>query len=92
MPWLRLMAFAILLGVSHQSVAQTFSTDDNRGYCRQLTDLYRRFVLPPAGWGSDLEANFALDACAKGNPEGIPVLEKKLRENRITVPGREFKP
>lgn len=87
-----LWTFAILLGVSHQVVAQTFSGDDNRAYCRQLVDLYRRFVLPPAGWGADLEATFALDACGKGDPEGIPVLEKKLRENRISVPGREFKP
>lgn len=97
MMWLRLMRpsllkFAILLGVSEPLAAQNFSADDTVAYCRQLSDLYRRFVLPPAGWGSDLDATYALEACRKGNPEGIPVLEKKLRENRVAVPGREFKP
>jgi hypothetical protein len=89
---LSLWALAILLCVSHQAAAQTGAVDDSVSYCRQLADLYRRFVLPPAGWGADLEATFALEACRKGNPEGIPILEKKLRESRISLPGREFKP
>lgn len=97
MMWLRLMRppllkFAILLGVSDPVAAQNFSADDTTAYCRQLADLYRRFVLPPAGWGTDLDATYALEACRKGNPEGIPVLEKKLRENRVSIPGKEFKP
>jgi hypothetical protein len=97
MMWLRLMRppllkLAILLGVSEPVAAQNFAVDDTTAYCRQLSDLYRRFVLPPAGWGADLDATYALEACRKGNPEGIPVLEKKLRENRGSLPGREFKP
>jgi hypothetical protein len=98
MMWLRLMrpclpGVAALLGASHPVLAQTsFSSDDTSAYCRQLTDLYRRFVAPPAGWSTDLEASLALEACRKGNPEGIPVLEKKLRESQVSVPGREFKP
>ena len=98
MIWLRLMrpsvlGLGVLLAASHPVVAQTsFAPDDATAYCRQLADLYRRFVLPPAGWGADLEATFALEACRKGNPEGIPVLEKKLRDNRVSIPGKEFKP
>jgi hypothetical protein len=98
MSWLGLMRpsllwVAVLLGASHPVVAQTPSApDDTTAYCRQLADLYRRFVLPPAGWGADLEATYALEACRKGNPDGIPVLEKKLRDNRVTIPGKEFKP
>jgi len=98
MSWLGLMRpsllwVAILLGASPPVVAQTPPTpDDTTAYCRQLADLYRRFVLPPAGWGADLEATYALEACRKGNPEGIPVLEKKLRDNRVSIPGKEFKP
>src|SRR5215468_6167434 len=95
--WRRLMRhplwmFAILFDVSHQVAAQTAPLDDNQAYCRQLADLYRKFVLPPAGWGADLEATFALEACRKGNPDGIPILEKKLRDNRVSIPGKEFKP
>ena len=97
MMWLRRMRpsvlmFAILLGVSEPVAAQNFSPDDTTAYCRQLADLYRRFVLPPAGWGADLDATYALEACRQGNPEGIPVLEKKLRANGVSIPGREFKP
>ena len=97
MMWLRRMrrsvlTLAILLGMSDPVAAQSFSADGTTAYCRQLADLYRRFVLPPAGWGADLDATYALEACRKGNPEGIPVLEKKLRENRVSIPGREFKP
>lgn len=87
-----LLKLAIVIGLSAPAAAQTFSADDTTAYCRQLADLYRRFVLPPAGWGADLEATFALEACRKGEPGGIPVLEKKLRENRVTIPGKEFKP
>lgn len=89
---LSLWTAATLLCVSHPVVAQTAAIDDSVSYCRQLADLYRRFVLPPAGWGADLEATFALESCRKGNPEGIPILEKKLRESRVSLPGREFKP
>jgi len=65
----------------------------DKAYCAQLVDLYRRYVQNSPGRGFDVEASRALDDCRKGNPEGIPVLEKKLRENRITPPGGgEFKP
>jgi len=98
MTWLRLLRLsllgvAVLLGASHPVVAQTsVAPDDTTAYSRELADLYRRFVLPPAGWGADLEATFALEACRKGNPDGIPILEKKLRDNRVSIPGKEFKP
>jgi hypothetical protein len=66
---------------------------DDKAYCAQLVDLYRRYVQNSPGRGFDVEASRALDDCRKGNPEGIPVLEKKLRENKITPPGGgEFKP
>jgi hypothetical protein len=98
MNWLRLLRLSLLgvavfFGASHPVVAQTpVVADDTTAYCRELADLYRRFVLPPAGWGADLEATFALEACRKGNPDGIPILEKKLRDNRVSLPGKEFKP
>jgi hypothetical protein len=66
---------------------------DTKTYCTQLVDLYRRYVQNSPGRGFDVEASLALDQCRKGDPEGIPVLEKKLRENKITPPGGgEFKP
>lgn len=70
----------------------TLAQSDDRTYCRQLVDLYRRYVQNSPGRRSDVEATLALEACRKGDPEGIPVLERKLRENNITVQGGEFKP
>ncbi len=70
----------------------TLAQSDDKTYCRQLADLYRRYVQNSPGRRSDVEATLALEACRKGDPEGIPVLEKKLRENNISVPGGEFKP
>jgi hypothetical protein len=84
---LLLLASAVL-ALPGAALAQS----DDKAYCAQLADLYRRYVQNAPGRRSDVEATLALEACRKGNPEGIPVLEKKLRENNITVPGGEFKP
>ncbi len=67
---------------------------NDKAYCAQLTDLYRRYVQNAPGRGFDVEASVALEDCRKGNAAAsIPVLEKKLRENLITPPGGgEFKP
>jgi hypothetical protein len=84
-----LLSTAVLLPLATAARAQA----DDKAYCAQLVDLYRRYVQNSPGRGFDVEASLALDECRKGNPEGIPVLEKKLRENKITPPGGgEFKP
>lgn len=80
---------AALVSLSGSASAQS---DQEKAYCRQLVDLYRRYVQSGPGRRFDVEATLALEACRKGDPEGIPVLEKKLRENHIAVPGGEFKP
>lgn len=64
-------------------------------YCKQLVDLYRRYVQNSPGRQFDVEAIKALEDCRKGThtAEAIPVLEKKLRASRITPPhDGEFKP
>jgi len=67
---------------------------DGKAYCAQLSDLYRRYVQNATGRRVDVEALQALDNCSKGNAEAaIPVLEKRLRDAKITPPGGgEFKP
>ena len=55
--------------------------------------LYRRYVQNATGRRVDVEALQALDDCSRGKPAtAIPVLEKRLRDAKITVPGGEFKP
>jgi hypothetical protein len=67
-------------------------------YCQSLVNLYTTYAGtvggslggntrggPPA----DLDAKVAIAQCQEGNPEpAIPVLEQKLRDNRIVVPPR----
>ena len=66
---------------------------DGKAYCAQLSELFRRYVQN-ASRRVDVEALAALEDCANGNAAaGIPVLEKRLRDAKITPPGGgEFKP
>lgn len=88
-PCLLIITALISIAFSDSALSQS---DQDKAYCRQLVELYRRHVQSAPGRRYDVEATLALEACRKGDPEGIPVLEKKLRENRIAVPGGEFKP
>jgi hypothetical protein len=80
---------AVVLALLGEAHAQ-----DNRSYCTQLSELYRKYVQNAPGRGFDVEATVALEDCRKGNEaRAIPVLEKKLRDNHISPPGGgEFKP
>ena len=64
---------------------------DDTAYCAQLSALYRRY-LGNTGEGRtfpDVAAGTAMDQCERGNTAaGIPVLEKKLRDARFTLPKR----
>jgi hypothetical protein len=64
---------------------------DDMAYCAELSNLYRRY-LGNTGEGRqfpDVSAGVAMDECQKGNTAaGIPVLEKKLRDARFTLPKR----
>ena len=76
----------------------TAATPADAAYCQSLVNLYTTYAGnvggslggntrggPPA----DLDAKVAIAQCQEGNPEpAIPVLEQKLRDNRIDVPPR----
>lgn len=81
-----LLAVGFCLSLMTEARAQA----DDMAYCAQLSDLYRRF-LGNIGERSfpDVQASVAMDQCARGNTAaGIPVLEKKLRDARFTLPKR----
>ena len=66
---------------------------DGKAYCAQLSELYRRYVQNATGRRVDVEALQALDNCSRNPETAIPVLEKRLRDAKITPPGGgEFKP
>jgi hypothetical protein len=65
---------------------------DDASYCAALGDLAWRYIAAGAIDGAskpDLEAKAAIADCDKGNlAAGIAVLERKLRDNGITLPKR----
>lgn len=67
---------------------------DDKAYCAQLSEIYRKYVQNATGRRVDVEALQALDDCSRGKAaSAIPVLEKRLRDAKITPPGGgEFKP
>ena len=85
------MVFKLLcLGLCLILTAEARAQANDMAYCADLSNLYRRYlgnvgerVIP------DATAAVAMDECQKGNTAaGIPVLEKKLRDARFTLPKR----
>ena len=61
-------------------------------YCERLYDMHDRYVVRLKPGGSPIRdgmADLAVDRCRNGRfGEGIPVLEAKLQQARIPLPGR----
>jgi hypothetical protein len=76
----------------------TAARPGDAAYCQSLVNLYTDYAGnvggslggdtrggPPA----DLDASVAIAQCQDGNPgPAIPVLEEKLRDNRVALPPR----
>ena len=66
----------------------------DRKYCAALSDLYVRYVgtsefSPSSMDRTDLEGRLALSKCQAGDTAtGIPILERKLRNARVSLPAR----
>jgi hypothetical protein len=84
--------FLVLVALTSAPLAR--AQGDDKAYCTQLSELYRRYVQNATGRRVDVEALQALDDCSRGKTStAIPVLEKRLRDAKITPPGGgEFKP
>ena len=65
---------------------------DDAAYCSQLSALAYKFVGGSGGDGRsspDLNTLGAIEDCRKGNyAKGIPYLENRLRNSRVTLPPR----
>jgi hypothetical protein len=89
------LALGLCLSLTAEAQAQTQvqapAAADDMAYCAQLSALYRRY-LGNTGEGRtfpDVAAATAMSECERGNTaSGIPVLEKKLRDARFTLPKR----
>jgi hypothetical protein len=85
-----LMAAALLLSTA-ATMAQSGAGDVR--YCNALAELYTRYV-GTAGFtsrrsgGFDPEGQRAIDKCRSNPQSAIPVLEKRLRNARVSLPSR----
>jgi hypothetical protein len=73
------------------SSVPAFAQSGDAAYCTALSDLARRYLGNTADGRNvpDADTNLAIINCQKGNTAaGIPVLEKKLRDARFTLPKR----
>ena len=87
-----LMKFGLLFLSAFLLGWSTAEAQDDRAYCNELIGLYRRYIQNSPGHQFDIDAINAIEQCQKGKVEaGIPVLEKKLRQGQISLPGN-FKP
>ena len=89
------VAALTLLASSAPLWAQAGGAPADVRYCGALSQLYMRYVgnpeTEPRGIRrNDAEAEDAMSRCRRGDPAAaIPVLERKLTDNRITLPARE---
>ncbi|MBY0320809.1 MAG: hypothetical protein K2X72_18940 [Reyranella sp.] len=89
-----LVVFAALTVAALTAAPLAQAQSDDKAYCAQLSEVYRKYVQNATGRRVDVEALQALDDCSRGKAaSAIPVLEKRLRDAKITPPGGgEFKP
>ena len=79
---------ALLAALPSAAFAQT----DDRAYCNKLGALASRYIGSAGAEGRmapDLNVLGAIEDCNRGRTDkSIPYLEKRLRDNHITVPPR----
>lgn len=85
------IAIGLCLSLTAEARSQAAGSASDMAYCAELSALYRRY-LGNTGEGRtfpDVAAGAAMSECERGNTAaGIPVLEKKLRDARFTLPKR----
>ena len=70
----------------------TVARADDATYCQALARDYQRYVVKIDSGHTvqrgPLDASVALEQCRNGNPAGIPVLERELRNAKVDLPAR----
>ena len=65
---------------------------DDATYCKALVREYQRYVVKIDSGHTvqrgSTDASVALAQCQSGNPAGIPVLERELRNAKVELPSR----
>jgi hypothetical protein len=84
--------FPVMLAPALLLATAIVARADDAAYCAALSDEALRYLASCAIDGAnkpDAETRTAIDACEQGRTAaGIPVLERKLRNNGFTLPTR----
>ena len=86
--------FVVLLLAALSPAAASAQSPSDAAYCQRLVELYDHYVGQPdygtargtSPGGTDSQV--AVTQCPQGNPAGIPVLERALQRNGVTLPSR----
>jgi hypothetical protein len=77
------------------AISSAETTSGDLGYCRALSQIYVRYVGHDWQYGdrqmfiANNDAQVAVAKCEQGDAVGaIPVLERELIKNKITLPAR----
>lgn len=87
------LAIAVMMATL-PAYAQGGGSSAEQKYCAALSDLYQRYVGNPETEPrnvrrNDADAEEAMTQCRRGNTAAaVPVLERKLTDNKITLPQR----
>jgi hypothetical protein len=81
------LVLIVSLGVAGAPRAQS----DDRAYCERLYEIWERYISPLSRGqiSGGRDALEAVSQCRQGDTApGIATLEKKLQDNRFTLPAR----
>jgi hypothetical protein len=84
----------LVLLIAALSPAALAQSPADAAYCQRLVELYDHYVGQPdygTARGTNpggTDAQVAVAQCRQGNPAGIPVLERALQRNGVTLPSR----
>ncbi len=88
---MRTIIASLILAMSLGATSATQAQSDDLAYCERLYATWERYISPRSQGQitGGFDAIASVDQCRRGNPAaGIPTLEKKLRDNRFTLPAR----
>ncbi len=89
-----LAASAATLSTAARADDTTAARADDAKYCAALTKQYHQYIDETVGQGGPSSAaggSLAMAQCAAGNTkDGIPVLERKLGNAKISLPQRSL--
>ncbi|HTR87673.1 MAG TPA: hypothetical protein VMI56_24545 [Reyranella sp.] len=80
----------LVMAIALLPLAAAAETPDSV-YCKALASEYQKYYVKTSGHmiqPGPIDGNIASDQCMAGNTAGIPVLERYLRDAKVTLPPR----